>query len=157
MLVSELMSDDLVTVSPSMTLKDTDRVLTSNSISGAPVIDRGALVGVISQSDIVRVLYDEQVAATEVSQFLQSPFPIALPALEEIARERAKIADRMVEITVGEAMTASPITVGPDDDVAAAAQVMCDSGVHRVLVSDGGKLVGLLSSLDLARLVAEGS
>lgn len=157
MQVSELMADNLVTVSPSMTLKDTDRVLTANSISGAPVIDGGALVGVISQSDIVRVLYAEQVAATEVSQFLQSPFPIAMPALEEIARERSKIADRMVEVTVGEAMTPSPITVGPNDDVATAAQVMVDNQIHRVLVTDDGKLVGLLSALDVARLVAEGS
>lgn len=155
MLVADLMSDNLVTASPSMTIKDVDALFTSQGISGAPVIDDGVLVGVISQSDVVRVLYEQQVAANDISQFLLSPFPIPLPALAEISRSRAEIADRMLDTTVGEAMTAAPITVSPSDDVSAAADAMCAQRIHRVLVTDNGVLVGILSSLDLAALLIE--
>ena len=155
MLVADLMTDDVVTASPEMTLKDVDQLFTSHTISGAPVLDDGLLVGVISQSDVVRVLYEQQVATTEVSQFLLSPFPIPLPALQEISRSRAEIADRMVNMTVAEAMTPVPITVAPADDISVAANEMVARGVHRVLVTDGGALVGILSALDLAALLIE--
>ena len=155
MLVADLMTDDVVTASPEMTLKDVDQLFTSRSISGAPVLDDGLLVGVISQSDVVRVLYEQQVATTEVSQFLLSPFPIPLPALAEIARSRAEIADRMVEMTVRETMTSVPVTVAPADDISAAANAMVAQRIHRVLVTDGGVLVGILSALDLAALLID--
>jgi len=156
MLVADLMTDDVVSASPDMTLKDIDHLFTINQISGAPVLDDGVLVGVISQSDVIRVLYDNQVATTEVSQYLMSPFPIPLPAMAEISRNRAAIADRMVEMTVGEAMTPVPIAVAPADDISAAANAMVEQRVHRVLVTDsGGALVGILSALDLAALLID--
>lgn len=155
MLVADLMSDNLVTASPSMTLKDIDELFTRQGISGAPVLDDGVLVGVISQSDIVRVLYEQQVASSDVSQFLLSPYPIPLPSLEEIARTRTEIADRMVDTTVADVMTDAPITVTPADDVSPAADAMCIHRIHRVLVTDEGRLVGILSSLDLAALLID--
>ena len=48
-----------------------------------------------------------------------------------------------------------PITVSPTDDIRDAAQRMVDAFVHRVLVTDDrGLLVGILTALDLAGLVA---
>ena len=155
MLVADLMTDDVMTASPEMTLKDVDHLFTTHGISGAPVLDEGLVVGVISQSDVVRVLYDNQVATTEVSQFLLSPFPIPLPALAEISRNRAAIADRMVEMTVAEAMTTVPVSVEPADDISVAANAMVSERLHRVLVIDSGKLVGILSALDLAALLID--
>ena len=153
MQVGDLMAVDVVTTTPITKLKEVDRLFSTYAISGAPVVDQGQLVGVISQSDVVRVLYEQQAAASEVSQYLQSPYPIPLPALSEIARERSKIADRMVELTVADAMTGVPVTVAPEDDISVAAQAMCDERVHRVLVTRNGELVGILSALDLAGLL----
>lgn len=56
MLVEELMATDVVTTTPHATLKEVDELFNLNSISGAPVVDDGVLVGVISQSDVIRVL-----------------------------------------------------------------------------------------------------
>lgn len=156
MLVADLMTSDVVTASPNMTLKDVDRLFTTNAISGAPVLDDGRVVGVISQSDVVRVLYDQQVATTDISQFLLSPYPIPFPALAEISRERAAIADRLVEMTVAEAMTQVPVTIASTDDISVAATTMVAERVHRVLVTDDGALVGILSTLDLAALLIDG-
>jgi len=154
MLVGDLMARDVVTTSPMATLKEVDQLFSINAISGAPVLDEGVLVGVVSQSDVVRVLYDEQAAASKISQYLLSPYPISMPALSEIARERSKIADRMVEMTVADAMTGVPVTVAADDPIEVAAQAMVDERVHRVLVTERGEVVGILSALDLAGIVA---
>ncbi len=154
MLVEELMATEVVTTTPGSTLKEVDELFNLNSISGAPVLDDGVLVGVISQSDVIRVLYDQQVAASEVSQYFMSPFPIAMPSVAALNFERSKIADRMINTTVAKAMTSVPVTVAPDDQVRDAAQRMVDAQVHRVLVTVEGALVGILSSLDLVGLVA---
>lgn len=153
MLVADLMAMDVVTTTPDATLKEVDELFNIHAISGAPVLDDGQLIGVISQSDVIRVLYDEQVAASDISQYLLSPFPIALPSLAEISRQRSQIADRMVSTLVKEAMTGVPVSVAPNDDISAAAQAMVDARVHRVLVVRDGELVGLLSALDLAGLL----
>lgn len=154
MQVADLMETNIVTTTPYATLKDVDELFNLHAISGAPVLDDGVVVGVISQSDVVRVLYDQQEAASEVSQYFLSPFPIALPSVAALARERSKIVDRLITTTVAEAMTGVPVTVAPNDDVRDAAQKMVDARIHRVLVVDDGELVGILSALDLAGLVA---
>jgi CBS domain-containing protein len=153
MLVADVMTNEVVTASPTMTIKEVDELFTVHAISGAPVLDDGALVGVISQSDVIQVLYDEQLAAGRVSQYLLSPYPIPLPALTEIARDRAHIVDRMINTTVAEAMTTVPVTVAPSDSVSVVARLMCDERVHRVLVTKNEELVGIVSALDLARLL----
>lgn len=156
MQVADLMAMDVITTSPSATLKEVDELFNVNAVSGAPVLDEGVLVGVISQSDVIRVLYDQQVAASDVSQYLLSPYLIPLPAIAEISRQRAQIADRMIEMRVADAMTGIPVTVSPDADISVAAQVMVDARIHRVLVTRDGQLVGILSALDLAGLLASG-
>jgi CBS domain-containing protein len=153
MLVADVMTNEVVTASPTMTIKQVDELFTVHAISGAPVLDDGVLVGVISQSDVIRVLYDEQLAADQVSQYLLSPYPIPLPALTEIARDRSHIVDRMINTTVAEAMTTVPVTVAPSDSVSVVARLMCDERVHRVLVTKNEELVGIVSALDLARLL----
>jgi len=158
MLVADVMTDDVISASPMMTIKEVDELFTVHAISGAPVLDDGVLVGVISQSDVIRVLYDQQVAADAVSQYLLSPYLIPLPALTEIARDRAKIADRMISTIVADAMTTVPVTVAPGESVSVVARLMCDEHVHRVLVTKDEELVGIVSALDLTRLlISEGS
>jgi CBS domain-containing protein len=154
MLVEQLMATDVITTTPNATIKEVDELFTLNSISGAPVLEDGLLVGVISQSDVIRVLYDEQVAASEISQYFMSPYPLPMPAVSALNQKRSKIADRMVTTKVGDAMTSIPITVARHDDVRDAAQRMIDARVHRVLVTDEGLLVGILTALDFTGLVA---
>ncbi|WP_037577091.1 CBS domain-containing protein [Phaeacidiphilus oryzae] len=58
--------------------------------------------------------------------------------------------------TVAEVMTRQPATVGRDDTVAKAAQLMREYGTGDVLVVDGGSLVGIVTDRDIVtRVVAE--
>jgi signal-transduction protein with cAMP-binding, CBS, and nucleotidyltransferase domain len=52
---------------------------------------------------------------------------------------------------VAEAMSAPPVTIGPDRPVSEAAMLMLDEGVNRLPVVDGGALLGLVSRADLVR------
>ena len=47
--------------------------------------------------------------------------------------------------------TYKPISVGPDADLADVAQSMVDRGIHHVVVTDAGAVVGVLSALDFVR------
>jgi len=54
MIAKDIMTRDVITVSPTMTVKSLAMTLIKNQISGAPVADKaGKIVGVVSESDIV--------------------------------------------------------------------------------------------------------
>jgi CBS domain-containing protein len=61
---------------------------------------------------------------------------------------------RPSEVTVGDVMTTSLVSVEPDADVADVSRRMQQSQVRRVLVVDGSRLVGIISTADLARASA---
>lgn len=58
--------------------------------------------------------------------------------------------------TVDEVMTRKPIALSPNDLVTTAAELMYHLSIHRVVVVDDGGIVGIVSALDVARIVAEG-
>jgi len=58
-------------------------------------------------------------------------------------------------ISVRDVMTADPITINSDADVETALRVMNRAHIHRLPVTESGKLVGLLSSADLAAEMKE--
>jgi CBS domain-containing protein len=150
----DIMTQDVVTLDPEMNLTELDRVLLSYGVSGGPVVEDGIVVGVVSRSDVIRALYEEQSEAARVSGFYTSPFPIPIPALERLARDSRRIADRMTKMRVREIMTSDVKSVAPDDPVEVVARMLAAGGYHRVPVLDGGSLVGIVTTLDLVRLLA---
>ncbi|WP_372832396.1 CBS domain-containing protein, partial [Pontibacterium sp.] len=50
----DIMSRELFTVSPEMSLIDMDKALSSRKISGAPVVSNGELIGIVTSTDIGR-------------------------------------------------------------------------------------------------------
>ena len=142
---------EVVTLDPNMTLTQLDRVLVSENVSGGPVVEDGTVIGVVSRTDVIRVLYDEQMAAANVSGFYGSPYPIPLPALEHLAQDSRRIADHMTTMQVSEIMSRDVKSVSADDEIEAVARLMAEAGYHRVPVLDGTTLVGIVTSLDVVR------
>jgi CBS domain-containing protein len=153
--VCDLMTRDVLALDPGMTLTELDRALLERGVSGGPVVEDGVVVGVVSRADVVRALYDEQVEAGRVSGFYTSPFPIPIPALEQLSNDSRKIADRIAHTRVRQVMTRDVKSVGPNDEVEAAARMMAAEGYHRVPVIENGVVVGILTSLDVVRVVGE--
>jgi CBS domain-containing protein len=52
-------------------------------------------------------------------------------------------------------MNRAVCAVGPDDDIAEAAGRMMRAGVHRLLVLDGPRLLGIVTATDIVRAVAD--
>ena len=153
MKIRDVMTPDVLTVSPDMTLTELDEHLVEARVSGAPVVEDGDLLGIVSQSDVVRVLYGEQKEAAKVSAFYGSPFPISLPSLEHLAQDTRRIADHMTKLRVRDVMSPAPARVSPEASVEEVAQLMSREGFHRVPVVEGERLLGIVTALDFVRLV----
>jgi CBS domain-containing protein len=53
-------------------------------------------------------------------------------------------------------MVKSILTARPDQSLGEVAQILTEHGIHRLPVVEGGELVGIITSLDLVRIIAEG-
>src|SRR5690242_6970325 len=126
MRVRDLMQREVKTVHPDDSVNDVVVTLTDSHISAVPVVDgTGHMVGVISSTDI---LTSEAEARDEV--------------------EREALFQQMI---VRDIMTRRPLAVSPDADVREAAQQMLYAEVHRLFVTEGDKLMGVISTTDIVR------
>jgi CBS domain-containing protein len=139
MKVDDLMTREVVSVSPETTLKEVAAKLVEHRISGLPVCDPdGTVVGVVSEADI---LYRERGPA-EREGLLARLFE------EGLAAETRKAAAR----TAGDAMSAPPITILGYRTVSTAARTMLEHHVKRLPVVDiAGHLLGIVTRADLVR------
>lgn len=62
--VGEVMTPDVVTVTPDMTMAELRILMRDNRLSGAPVMENGALVGMISIEDLINALLNNDINAT---------------------------------------------------------------------------------------------
>jgi CBS domain-containing protein len=56
---------------------------------------------------------------------------------------------------IEDVMTPSPVTIGPDDDILAASQVMAEQRVRHVPVAVGEQVLGIVGIRDVARVLLE--
>lgn len=152
--VRDVMKSDLRTVDPEMSLVDFERLLIAQRVGGAPVLDGKKLVGVISREDIIRVLSLEQsMAEVQSGVYAHSPDGAPQAAFDRVGDQ---VGQRMQELRVRDAMTAVRARVTPTASLQEVARQMVKHRVHRVLVTEGDALVGIVSRIDLVALLAEG-
>jgi CBS domain-containing protein len=69
--VKDAMNRKVVSLIPQATVEEAIRTLLEHKISGAPVIDKeGKLVGIVSQFQLLEVLYDPQIRTQRVQQIM---------------------------------------------------------------------------------------
>jgi CBS domain-containing protein len=143
MKVQDVMTTEVVTVSPDVPLKEAALELVQRRISGMPVVDgERKVLGVVSEADILAKEGDDRRGGGSFLQWLVDPGDPWITA-------------RFDAVTVGEAMSKPPRTITADRPLAQAATVMLDEGINRLPVVDSlGKLIGLVSRGDLVRAFA---
>jgi CBS domain-containing protein len=146
----DLMTSDVRSVRPDMTLTDLERALLEDRVGGFPVVSDGRLVGVISRSDIVRQLALEQSVAELSSEYQREG-----EGTTGLAAVGAEVGRRMEGRRIEDVMIRKWIGVAPDASLQHVAQRMVDDRIHRILVVDGERLLGIITSTDLVRLIAE--
>jgi CBS-domain-containing membrane protein len=146
----DIMSHDVLCVSPDLKIDELLALLLDNSISGAPVVDeQGIALGVITKTDVLRVLQQSRDAETTEALVLKGADGYEYDLGAGFALDRVK------QLQVKNVMTQVIFTLPDDAAVERAAAMMSYEGVHRVpVVSENNRVVGLLSSLDILRWVA---
>ena len=125
-------------------------------IHGVPVEEDGRIVGIVSCSDVVRQLELER-ERFEASSFYLDPFDADERSKSDASRAWEAAGARLGKLCVRDVMTREVIHVVPDASLGETARALLDHRVHRLLVLEHSKLVGLVSSTDLIRVLAEGS
>jgi CBS domain-containing protein len=134
MLVRDVMTAEIVSVTPQTPVKKAIQLMHAHSITAMPVLDEhGALLGVVSEADVIRGSMIPDRRAHEIPVRVQRT---TLPA------------------TVADVMTPEPITIRSDQDLAAAVDLLVDTHFRSLPVVDDGRVAGMLSRRDLIAVLA---
>ena len=178
--VRDIMTREVVSVPPDLSIRDAMSLLSSRHISGVPVVAGSDIIGVVTSNDLMAFAAelsnapaerDDQVPLEELPESDTKHRDMELDALGTFFTELWEEAEADVTLrfanvsgpsldaldvhTVDEAMTRTPIYSVPGDaTLPAAAEFMRNHGIHRVFVTEEDKFVGIVTSTDIANAVA---
>ena len=146
MKIKDIMTREVVTVSPHSNVRLVASLLGEKSIGAVPVLDEtGVLVGIITESDL----------------FIKEkgiPFSVVkIPHIFNQWVEPRKLAAIYKEIDAHKAsdvMSSQVITISPDMEVGEAASLMFNNQISRLPVVENNELVGIVSRSDFIKLMA---
>jgi CBS-domain-containing membrane protein len=138
---SDIMTTDVATVPPDMSVQQVARLMAHKGISGVPVVspEQGVL-GMVSEADLLRraELGTDPVPARWTDMYTK-------PA--EMAREFAKSHGTKAH----DIMAKPVVSVQHDAELRAVADTLDQHGIKRVPVMKDGKLAGIIARSDLVR------
>jgi CBS domain-containing protein len=148
-LVREIMDPDPATVTPESSVEDVVAIMRRHELPGVPVVDAdGRCVGMITEADLV--LPDDQGdlhIPHYVNLFGGTVFLEPLSRFEQ--RLRKAFASNAADM-----MTRDPDSVSPDTTVREAARLIHESGHNRLPVVEDGRLVGVVTRVDVLGALA---
>ena len=178
--VRDIMTRDVIAIGPDVSIRDAMALLSSRHISGAPVTAGGKIVGVITSTDLMG--FAAELLGAPAAREGPTVFEDYPASDDELAREIEPLGSffndlwedvgedvdvRFEEVTgpernvldvhtVEEAMTRAPIFEVPGEtSLPATAEFMRSHAIHRVMVTDRGALVGIVTRTDLSNAVAD--
>ena len=147
----DLMTADVLTVEADWPLDRVAQFLVDHEISGAPVVDGGTLVGVISLTDLARHDSSAGEAAERPSAYYRHELEGEYSE-EDIASLHFREGG---DTTAADVMTPQVYDVSLHTSVQQVAQAMQRGGIHRVFVTEDGTLRGIITALDMLKVVSE--
>lgn len=142
MKVSDVMTRDVIAVSPDASIHAAAQLMVDHGVSGLPVVDdAGALVGILSEGDLI---------VRQKPRLWPRWWQLFLADGQRLAQDYQKA----MGTTVAEVMTRAVVCVSPDAPLSAAAQLLDEHNVRRLPVIERGALVGIVSRGDLVKALA---
>ncbi len=129
--VQDWMRENPVSVAPDATLATARELMSENEVRRLPVVERGELIGILTNSDILR----------------------QIPSTVDESDDDTRLL--LTQRTVREVMTYSPMTINPSATIQEAAERMLEYQVSGLPVVRNGKVVGIITESDIFRLVVE--
>ena len=130
--VNDIMSPNPVTVTPRNAIRTAINLMREGGYRRLPVVDRGRLVGIITDRDLRRAA--------------NSPF---------VVREQWYDNFILDHIEVGSCMTPNPLTIEPTASIVEAARLMRNHKIGGLPVVAEGQLVGIITETDLLDFLIE--
>ena len=151
----DIMTTDVLTVRDDWSLTTVADFFIENGISGAPVVSEDdELVGVISMSDLAAHAADSTQKGgrkTDEPIYYRERLDARL-SNEDMHQLRIKESENA---TARDVMTAAVFSVEESASISDVAGTMVQGRIHRVIVADGLKVVGIVTSLDLMKLLVD--
>ena len=132
MLVGERMSHPVIHISPDTSINDTLQLMKREGIRRTPVVEKGKLVGIVSEKDLLNATPSQ---ATTLSVW--------------------ELNYLLSKITIEDIMRRDIITVTEDTPIEDAARIMADNKIGGLPVMRNDSMVGIISETDLFRLLLE--
>lgn len=132
MIVKEIMSKDPVTISPGAKLRAVNKLMKVNQIRHVPVLNKGKLVGIVSEKDIRYAMIPEKIPGKNIKQGWN-----------------------LDHLKVSDIMTTDALTVSQEAQVDEAARMIYSHRIGALPVLHNDKLVGIISVMDLLGVFIE--
>jgi CBS domain-containing protein len=138
----DIMTKDVVTISPETSVRDAAGLMLNQRISGIPVIDSsGKLVGIVTEGDLMRH-----------AELQMPPRTVSSSSSENEAKAYVKAHG----LKVKDVMTRDVVTVDEHETQERIAMVLEERGIKRVPVMQAGRMTGIVSRANLLRSLATG-
>lgn len=148
---ADIMTRDVVCVQSTTTLQGLVELFFSKLVSGVPVVEGEKLVGIISKTDLVTHGLEKELSSI-LGKKTKGSANVDLPDFENFLG-----LDPSHE-TVGQVMKSPVITAKPSTSVSEIVRIMLDKKIHRIVITENEKVVGIVTSMDLLHLLdTEGS
>ncbi len=142
--VEDIMTAEVFTVYQDATIPRIARLMYDKGISAIPVIDAGRrVVGIVTDLDLI--VRNTRIDPPAFFPILEGRIPLETPG------HFKKRIQHMVGTTAADVMTEHVLTVGPQEDVEALADLMVKRRLNAVPVVEGGRLVGIVARADVIR------
>ncbi len=147
--VKDVMTKKVISFSPDTSVYDCAKILREKRISGAPVVEKGEVVGILSEGDIMKLIEKKDI---NINLILPSPLDVLeLPvkmklALDDIVKNAKKAGSEKIS----DVMTKKAITISEKEEISQAARIMSDKRINRLPVLDKNKrLIGIITRWDI--------
>ena len=142
--VAEISHSEWPTLGPGETVEAAIKLFAETGISGAPVVEEGRLVGIVTEGDLI--FRDADIRAPGFLDILGGLIPLG--SWDEYRKEALKSAG----VTVDEVMTRELITISPDASLAEASTIMADQRVKILPVAEDNALHSVITRMDILTL-----
>ena len=144
----DIMTKDVVTVTPDTSIEELSALLVSNEISGVPVVSAdGAIVGIVTENDLIN--RNKRLHIPTVVSFLDAVIYL------ESSKKFAEDVKRLTATKVVDICAKNVVTITEDTTLTDIATIMSEKKVHLLPVITSGKVVGIVGKRDVVKAVAQ--
>ncbi len=131
--VSKIMTHQVVTVHPSMSLDEVGMLFKKHKIRHLPVVRGEKLIGMLSLTDLLRISFVDNYGDGE------GDIDTAVYNM----------------LSIDQVMVSNPVTVAPDLTIKEVAEILASREFHALPVVENGDLVGIVTTTDLIKYLLE--